>query len=267
MPDRVITSIESDIATVALNRPDKHNGLDMPMLHELIQTGEKLKKNRQVRAVILKGNGPSFSAGLDFASAAKKPVGIAGAFLKNPLKERNAFQQMCWVWRELPVPVIAVVQGNCFGGGLQIALAADFRLSARDARYSVMEIKWGLIPDLTGTKTLAEILPMDKVKELAMTGRIVDADEALTLGLVTRVCDDPVGEAQAMAELFRGKSPDGLAGIKRVIQDNWNVDDDKALARERRIQAKILMGKNQRIAMQANFKKAQPEFKKRMNWD
>ena len=266
MSERVTTEIENQIATVTLNRPDKHNGLDMPMLHELIAAGRRIRKDRDIRVVIMKGNGPSFCAGLDFGSAAKKPAGIARAFLKAPLAERNAFQEMCWVWRELPLPVIAVVHGNCFGGGLQLALAADFRLASADARLSVMEIKWGLIPDLTGTKTLAELLRMDQVKELAMTGRIVDADESLRLGLLTRLCDDPLAEAAEMATLLASKSPDALAGIKQVIQENWNEDDSGALARERRIQARILTRKNQRIAMQANFKGETPKFRPRGSW-
>lgn len=266
MSDRVTVTITQDIATVSLNRPDKHNGLDMPMLYALIEAGKEIKNNRDIRAVILRGEGPSFCSGLDFGSAAKKPAGIVKAFLKTPLSERNAFQQMCWIWREIPAPVIAVVHGNCFGGGLQLALAADFRFSSADAQFSVMEIKWGLIPDLTGTKTLAELLPMDRVKELTMTGRVIDAREALLLGLITELKEDPLQRARDLAAQLSEKSPDALAGIKKVIQENWNANDTDALARERRIQSKILLGKNQRIAMQANFKKQKPAFVRRMKW-
>lgn len=259
-----VTRHDADgIATVTLNRPDKMNGLDLAMVHALCETGKQIRADKSVRAVILRGEGPCFCAGLDFAKVTKQPAGIMRAFLKPVWRERNAFQQCCWVWRELPVPVIAVVHGHCYGGGLQIALAADFRFARSDARLSVMEIKWGLIPDLTGTKTLAELVPMDVAKELTMTGRVFSGEEAKALGLVTRLAEDPLAEAQALAAELVQKSPDALAGIKKVFHENWSAGESEALANERSIQARLMLGQNQRRAMQAGLKKQPARFRAR----
>ncbi len=255
--------IEQGIATVTLNRPDKMNGLDLEMIDQLCATGKALRSDKSVRVVILRGAGPCFSAGLDFAKVMKQPSGIMRAFLRPIWKDRNAFQQCCWVWRELPVPVIAAIHGHCYGGGLQIALAADFRYASEDARLSVMEIRYGLIPDLTGTRTLSELVRMDVAKELSMTGRILPAAEAQELGLITRLVEDPYTEALATATQLTEKSPDALAGIKKVFHENWTADESAALGNERSIQARLLMGQNQRRALKAGMRKERPKFRAR----
>ncbi len=263
MGNRITREDESGIVTVTLNRPEKMNGLDLEMVHELCEMGRRLRGDKSVRVVILRGAGPCFCAGLDFAKVTKQPAGIMRAFLKPIWRDRNAFQQCCWVWRELPVPVIAAVHGHCYGGGLQIALAADFRFARADAQLSVMEIKWGLIPDLTGTKTLSELVPMDIAKELTMTGRVISGTEAQALGLVTRLAEDPLAAAQELAAELVQKSPDALAGIKKVFHENRTADESAALANERSIQARILMGQNQRRAMQAGLRKQPAKFRAR----
>ncbi len=263
MGNRITRQDHGGITTVTLNRPDKMNGLDLEMVHALCEVGKEIRADKSVRVVILRGEGDCFCAGLDFAKVTRQPTGIMRAFLKPIWRDRNAFQQCCWVWRELPVPVIAVVHGHCYGGGLQIALAADFRFARADARLSVMEIKWGLIPDLTGTKTISELVPIDVAKELAMTGRVISGQEAQALGLVTRLSEDPVAAAQALATELIQKSPDALAGIKKVFHENRTADDSTALANERSIQTRILLGQNQRRAMQAGLKKVPAKFRAR----
>lgn len=260
---RIELSIQGHLATVTLNRPEKYNGLDLETLRALVACAKQLKKNRDVRVVILRGAGKAFCAGLDFPSVSKKPLGMLLAFSKFGVKKTNLFQKACWAWRTLPMPVIAELHGYCYGGGLQLALAADFRIATPDCELSIMEIKWGLIPDMTGTVTLRELLPMDVAKELAMTGRRFDAREGLALHLITRLADDPHQAALELADALLERSPDAVSATKALFQGTWNASEEQAFDLESRLQFKLLRGKNQREAMAANFKKRSPSFRSR----
>lgn len=266
MPDlnRVLVDVRDGIATVSLNRPDKHNALDLPMFDAIVDAAAGLRKRRDLRAVILLGAGPSFCSGLDVASVLGKPLKMARSFATYGVKQANVFQQVGLCWRELPVPVIAAIHGSCYGGGLQIALGADFRIAAADAKLSIMEIKWGLVPDMSGTVTLRELMPLDVAKKLAMTGQIVSGMEALALRLVTEVAADPHAAALELAQTLAGKSPDALAGIKQLFDANWSsASESRALALERKVQLRMLTGANQREAVKANVEKRAPAFKPR----
>ena len=260
---RVTLSINDHIATVSLNRPDKYNGLDLEMMRGLVASAKTIKKNRDVRVVILRGEGKAFCAGLDFATVTKTPLKMLLAFTKFGIKKTNLFQQACWAWRELPVPVIAVLHGYCYGGGLQLALAADFRIATPDCELSVMESKWGLIPDMTGTVTLRELVPMDVAKELAMTGRRFDAVEAKTLHLVTQVAEQPEQAARALADAILTRSPDAVSATKALFQSTRHAAEEQAFDRESSLQFKLLRGRNQGEAMAANLKKREPRFRPR----
>jgi len=260
---RVTLSINDHIATVSLNRPEKYNGLDLEMLQALVRTAKAVKKNRDVRVVILRGEGKAFCAGLDFATVTKTPLKMLLAFTKFGIKKTNLFQQACWAWRELPVPVIAVLHGYCYGGGLQLALAADFRIATPDCELSVMESKWGLIPDMTGTVTLRELEPMDVAKELAMTGRRFDAVEAKTLHLVTQVAERPEQAARALAGAILTRSPDAVSATKALFHSTRHAAEEQAFDRESSLQFKLLRGRNQGEAMAANLKKREPRFRPR----
>ena len=261
--DRVTLAIEGHIATVSLNRPDKYNGLDLEMMRGLVACAKTIKKNRDVRVVILRGEGKAFCAGLDFATVTKTPLKMLLAFTKFGVKKTNLFQQACWAWRELPVPVIAVLHGYCYGGGLQLALAADFRIATPDCELSVMESKWGLIPDMTGTVTLRELVPMDVAKELAMTGRRFDAVEAKTLHLVTQVAEQPEQAARALADAILTRSPDAVSATKALFHSTRHAAEDQAFDQESSLQFKLLRGRNQGEAMAANLKKREPRFRPR----
>lgn len=261
--DRVTLAIEGHMATVSLNRPDKYNGLDLEMMRGLVACAKTIKKNRDVRVVILRGEGKAFCAGLDFATVTKTPLKMLLAFTKFGVKKTNLFQQACWAWRELPVPVIAVLHGYCYGGGLQLALAADFRIATPDCELSVMESKWGLIPDMTGTVTLRELVPMDVAKELAMTGRRFDAVEAKTLHLVTQVAEQPEQAARALADAILTRSPDAVSATKALFHSTRHAAEDQAFDRESSLQFKLLRGRNQGEAMAANLKKREPRFRPR----
>jgi len=255
---RVLCEVRNHIAYVVMNRPQKLNGLDMAMFTEMIATAKKIRKDRSVRAVILSGNGESFCAGLDFKAVSKKPSMIAKIFLKWPWTKLNIAQQIAHCWRDLPVPVICAIHGNCFGGGMQIALACDYRIAAPDANLSIMEVKWGLIPDMSGMVTLSRLTRADIAQELTMTGRQFPATEGYDYGLISKLADNPLAEAQTLAETIAGKSPDAVAAAKYLFKKTWKADTWKVLRWERWVQARLLGRKNQKIAMANGMAKDRP---------
>ena len=263
MQNRVQLEVRGPIAYVSLARPDKLNGLDWDMLQGLVSAAAAIRRKREVRAVILRGEGPAFCAGLDFKTFGQQPLRAVRGFLKYGLKSTNLFQQACWCWRELPVPVIAVLHGRCYGGGMQIALAADFRIATPDCECSIMEAKWGLIPDMTGSVTLRELVPIDLAKELTMTGRLFSGAEAQRMNLVTRIADEPLAAAEALARELMTRSPDAVAAAKALFHRTWFASVRRAFDTESGIQLRLLRGANQRIAMRANFARKQPEFRPR----
>jgi enoyl-CoA hydratase/carnithine racemase len=263
MSTRVSTEIRDEVAHVTMTRADKRNGLDLEMMRALVDAAKQLKGNREIRAVILKGEGESFCAGLDFGSVGKHPVRFALGFLRAPGSATNLYQQVCWAWRELPVPVIAVVHGHCFGGGMQLALAADFRFATPDAQLSIMEAKWGLVPDMTGTVTVRELLGMDVAKRLTMTGEIIDGERAAELGLVTAAGPTPLKEAEALVEQLKTRSPDSVAATKALFHRTRHLSPRAAFRLESRIQRKLLLGANHKIAKAAGIAKEVPKFVRR----
>jgi enoyl-CoA hydratase/carnithine racemase len=262
--ERVLLEVRDRIAYATLNRPDRLNGLDFPMFHGLVEAAKRIEKDRDVRVVVLQGAGKAFCAGLDFEAFGRESVlSQARAFAKLPGRETNLFQEACWAWRRLPVPVLAVTHGYCFGGGLQLALAADFRFTTPDCEFSVMEGKWGLIPDMTGSVTLRELLPMDLAKRLAMTAEVFDGTKAREYGLVTAVADDPVKEADALAGELITRSPDAIAATKRLFHETWYRAPRWAFLTETLLQGRLLTGINHKIARKAGLAKQRPEWKQR----
>lgn len=262
VPQRISLDIQGAIAHVRLARPEKLNGMDFPMLRALVRAAGEIRRHRQVRAVILSGEGAAFSAGLDFAAVTRKPWEVVKAFVTLG-RSTNLFQRACWCWRELPVPVIAVLHGRCYGGALQVALAADFRIATPDCELSVMEGKWGLIPDMSGSVSLRELVPIDVAKRLTMTAQVISGTEAKALNLVTEVADDPMAAAEALAAELCARSPDAVAGAKALFQRAWSASIRGAFAAERRIQFQIMRGPNWRIALSAGLEKKAPQFRER----
>jgi enoyl-CoA hydratase/carnithine racemase len=254
--DRVRLTIDGTVAHVCLTRADKHNGMDFAMLRGVLAAQRSLRAMRDVRAVILHGDGPSFCAGLDFKSVLGKPALTAWMYTQLWWTRRNDFQAWSMGWRDLGVPVIAAVHGNCFGAGIQLALGADIRIASPDAKLSVMEAKWGLVPDMGGPTLLREILPLDAAKEITLTGRVLDAAEAKALGLVTHVSDDPLAHARRLAAEIATRSPDAVAAAKHLLQEAWSADERRSLASERRWQRRLVGTKNQRAAIEQNQKRA-----------
>jgi enoyl-CoA hydratase/carnithine racemase len=259
-PGHVTCTVENGVAQVRLDRPEKLNALTLVLLGELVATATRLRRDRTLRAVVLAGEGDAFCAGLDFASVLRRPARIAGAFVPRPLRGTNTFQEACWAWRRLPVPVIAAVHGHCLGGGLQIALAADFRYATPDSRWSVLEGKWGIIPDMSGVRSMAQLVGIDTAKRLTMTAEVLSGTEAHRLGLVTGLADDPLAAAGELVERLRVRSPDQLAAAKRLFDDTWTASARRTFARERIEQARLLVARNTGVARQAAVRALVPEF-------
>ena len=259
----VTTRIEDSIAHVRLSRQEKLNALTLDTLTELAGTARRLLRDRTLRAAVLAGDRDSFCSGLDIVGTLRSPRRSVGALLPVPWRGTNLFQEACWSWRRLGVPVIAAVHGHCYGGGLQIALGADFRFATPDSKWSVLEGKWGIIPDMTGIRTLSELVGLDIAKRLTMTAEVVTGAEAARLGLVTEVHDDPVAAATSFARQLAGRSPDAVAAAKRLLDAAVTGSARRTFARERRIQLRLLMLPNTRITQRAAQKKAQPDYRPR----
>lgn len=259
MSERISVNITDGVADVRLTRSDKMNALDDAMFSALVETGESLKTNKDVRCVVLSGEGRAFCAGLDMGNFGKMAGGDnAGSDSKGTkvadtegrLEKRtngiaNRPQYAAWVWREVPVPVIAAVHGVAFGGGFQICLGADMRYVAPDTKMSVMEIKWGLVPDMAGTVLMRHLAREDIVRELAYTGRIFTGTEAHEYGFATRLCDDPLEQALATAREIAGKNPDAIRANKRIFNAAPLVDDAQGLLTESVEQDAIIGSPNQ----------------------
>lgn len=256
----VTCTVDEGVARVWLDRPDKLNGLTLDMLAELTATSRRLRKDKSLRAVVLTGAGESFSAGLDFGSALRSPGRIARSFIPSLVRGTNIFQEAAWGWRRLPVPVIAAVQGHCYGGGLQIALGADFRISTPGAQWSVLEAKWGLIPDMSGIRSLAQVVGIDTAKLLTMTGETFSGTRAEELGLVTQLAEDPMTAADELVAQLKARSPDAIAAAKRLFEGTWTSTPRRTFARERAEQLLLLLNPNTRIARRAAFERETPVF-------
>ncbi|MET8471876.1 crotonase/enoyl-CoA hydratase family protein [Streptomyces sp. NPDC006422] len=261
---RVKVTVTDGVADVRLDRPEKRNALDPAMFEALVATGERLKTEQGVRAVVLSGEGPDFCAGLDFTAfeAMRDGERISGLAELPPSDgpARAAGQRAAYVWAELPVPVIAALRGNALGGGLQIALGADIRIVAPDARLSVFEVAWGLVPDMTGTQLLPELVGRDVAKELTYTARVVGGEEAARIGLATYAADDPVAAALETARRIAGQSPHAVRAAKRLLDLAGRTDLATGFAEEQKEIGALIGSPNQVEAVAARFAKRAPRF-------
>ncbi len=266
MADLVTIEVSAGIADVRLNRPEKYNALNPAMFEAIIEAGEQLAQAKDVRVVVLSGNGRGFCAGLDMsgfqgmADNSGDERNPTGSLLARDERPENHAQRPAYVWKRMPVPVIAAIHGVAYGGGCQIALGADIRFAAPDAKMSVMEIKWGLIPDMSITQTLRDLLPQDVAKELTFSGRILNGEQAQALGLVTHVSEDPLAAAMTLAEEIARKSPDAIRAAKRLFEESWHADERTGLALESRLQVELIGSPNQVEAIKANFENRLPDF-------
>ena len=250
-PERVQVAISNGVADVRLTRADKHNGLDWRMFVAINEAVDEVAAaGDDVRVVVLSGEGPSFCAGLDFKSFMSGEGDLSGdGFARQNGDDANYAQRVTYGWRSLPVPVIAALRGACMGGGLQLALAADMRIADPSTRMAVMEIRYGLVPDM-GLSQVIDVVRPDVARELAYTGRVVEAEEARELGLVTRISEDADADARALAAEIADKSPDAIRRIKRLAADAWGHPPGEALKLEEDLQREVIGTPNQIAAVQ-----------------
>lgn len=270
MEDRVTIDLSGGVADVRLARADKLNALDPAMFGALVAAGERLKAATGLRAVVLSGEGRAFCAGLDAGNfmrmaSRRERVTLEAITGSDRADERtpagaNRAQQAVMTWRELPVPVIAAVHGVAFGGGFQLSLAADLRFVAPEAQLSIAEVRWGLVPDMAGMLLMRGLVRDDVARELTFSGRVFDGREALALGLATRVCTDPRGEALAYAREIAARSPDAIRAAKRLFALAAAGDPRAILEAETAEQKKLIGSPNQREAVLANQEKRAPRF-------
>lgn len=260
MAERVTIDITAGVADVRLNRPDKVNALDGAMFAALVEAGDALAADRSVRAVVLSGEGKGFCAGLDIAAFMGAGAGEQGASASFDLlggreggRIANLAQQVAYTWTEMAAPVIAAVHGVAFGGGIQIALGADIRIVAPDARLSVMEIRWGLLADMTGLQMLPRLVGLDVAKELAFTGRRISGTEAVQLGLATRVSDDPHGDAMALATEIAGRNPAAVQASKALLNASGTRPLAESFREETRLMTEVIGSPNQMEAVAAEL--------------
>jgi enoyl-CoA hydratase/carnithine racemase len=258
--DRVRIEIAERVAVVTLTRPEKHNALDAAMFEAIIAAADRLASEPAVRAVVLHGEGPSFCSGLDLMSMLSEPAGLPGLVERLHGGVPTWFQRAAYDWMRVPVPVIAAIHGNCLGGGMQIALAADIRIATPDARLSVMEVKWGLVPDMSISRTLPRLVAIDVAKELTFTGRVFSGEEGHGLGVVTSVSADPLASATELAAEIAGRSPHAIRAAKRLYDQAWNGPVEETLALEAELQRGLIGSPNQLAAVAAGMAKRDPEF-------
>jgi enoyl-CoA hydratase/carnithine racemase len=264
MSELVNISIENHVADVRFNRPEKYNALSFDMIDAMVNAINRLDKEPGVRVVVISGEGKSFCAGLDVENFAALQSG-ENKFpnLTDRYQNRisNIYQHIGYGWKELPVPVIAAIHGVALGGGFQIAMGADIRFSRPDAKFSLMEMRWGLIPDMSVTQTIRDVVSIDVAKELIFTGKVIQGEEAARLKLVTHVCEKPYEEAMALALEIASKNPDAIRAAKKLINEVWHGDSGRGLLMESELMMTLMGSPNQLEAVTATFTKRSPKFK------
>ena len=264
MSELVKITIENNVADVRFNRPDKFNALSLDLIDAMANAINRLAKEPGVRVVVISGEGKSFCAGLDVENFA---VLLSGENKFPDLTARyqdkisNIYQYIGYGWKELPVPVIAAIHGVCLGGGFQIAMGADIRFSTADAKFSLMEMRWGLIPDMSVSQTIRDFVPLDVAKELIFTGKVIKGDEAARLNLVTHLSEKPYEDAMALAREIAAKNPDAVRAAKKLLNEAWHGDSARGLMMESELMMTLMGSPNQLEAVNASFTKQPPKFK------
>jgi len=259
--DRIAIELGEDgVADVCFVRADKMNALDHDMFERIIEAGHALQRMKGLRAVVLSGEGRAFCAGLDLSNFSRKPAEDEPSLTERTYGNSNRPQQVAMQWRKLPVPVIAAVHGVCFGGGLQIASGADIRVVHPATRMAIMEMKWGLVPDMGGYVLWRGLVRDDVLRELIYTNREFTGDEALTLGLATYLDENPRERALTMARQIANKNPHAIRAAKRLHADMYERDTDAILMEESIEQHGIMRSRNQIEAVMAEMERRKPNF-------
>ena len=256
----VLTDIENGIADIRLNRPDKMNAIVQELIEAMAEACAAACADPSVRVIVLRGEGRAFCAGLDTGNFGKmvqsRGPSFGGDITARTHGRSNLFQHAGMMWREARVPVIAALHGVCFGGGLQIALGADIRVAAPGTRLSVMEMKWGLVPDMSGMVTLRHLVRGDVLRRLVYTAEVLEAEAAAGLGLVTEVAADPVARAMALAADIAGRSPSAMVSAKALLNiAEGDASEEEVLLAESRLQQDLIGGADQVETVMAQMQK------------
>jgi len=266
MMETISLEIVEHIADIRLNRPEKRNAINLELMLSLITAAKQLKANKQLRAIVLSGNGEAFCAGMDFGIFTDMLSGeitadsTAEGFEDLGEQGANQGQQMGWLWQEIPVPVIAAVHGAALGAGLNIALGADIRIVTPDAKLGFLEITWGFLPDTSATQSLRHLASLDRIKELIFTGRLFSGQEAYEYGLATELADSPHERALEMATTIAGRNPDAIRRAKDMLNKLAFLSVEEGLALEAEHCRSLLGSPNQLEAAAARFEKRAPRF-------
>lgn len=263
MNERVTISETGQVAIVTLSRPEKKNALDLAMFEGIVAAGQALAERRDVRAVVLTGAGGTFSAGLDVNAMPEMAGFVArqGGIMARSHGRSNLFQAAAMVWAELPMPVIAAIEGYAFGGGFQIMLGADIRIAAPGAQFSVMEGKWGLVPDMGGLVLMPRLARGDVIRRLTYTAEVFGAEQAQGWGFVTEIAADPLARATELAQAIAGRSPDAVRAAKKLIDETATAAPEAALLAESAAQQKLIGTHNQTEAVMAGIARRAPNFR------
>lgn len=268
MSNALQIDIQDHIAHVRLNRPDSHNAIDGAIMNGLLEFARQMMDPGTVRVIVLSGNGKSFCAGLDMGSFAEMSSGALSSDSDNVAQAMqdispggaNRAQQVGWLWQEVPVPVIAAMQGAALGGGLNLALGADIRIVHPAAKFGFVEINWGLLPDMSASQSLRRLVGLDRMKELVLTGRKFSGEQALQYGLATQLSETPLQDALAMARTIAERNPDAVRAAKQVLNNSALVDVAAGLAEEASATRQLLGSPNQLEAITAHFEGRTPNF-------
>ena len=268
--NRISLSVENHVAHVVLSRPEKMNALDSEMFAAIPMVGDEIRGDKSIRAVVVSGDGGNFCAGLDKSNFSSmldnEGLSLGGDEPSSVLAERthgvaNAAQYAVWMWRELPMPVIAAIEGFCLGGGLQIGLGADFRYASIDSQFSILEMRWGIVPDMGSTQIMRHLIRDDIIRELTYTAKLFGAEQAKEWGFITDIADDPVAHAIKVAEQIAYKNPDAIRAAKKILDNSHYLTVQQGLLMESVEQDKIMGSKNQIEAVMAELQKRKPNFK------
>jgi enoyl-CoA hydratase/carnithine racemase len=260
MTDRVVIEMASGIADVRIARAEKMNALDEFLFEALVDAARRLAQERELRAVVLSGDGKAFCAGIDKDCLALLSAAGAGVLAQRSHGITNLYQQAVWGWHELPVPVIAAVHGVAYGAGFQLTLGADIRIAAPDTRFCVMEVLFGLVPDMCGTQLMRHLARDDVIRELTYTGRIFSADEALAYGFITRIAPDYRAQAIALARGIARHSPDAVRAAKKLFNGASTAEAGAAFLAESDAQDRLIGSSNQVEAAAASRERRSPQF-------
>jgi len=261
MNNAVTLTVENHIAQVRLNREDKLNSFNLDLIQGLIDTAAAIEADKSVRVVVMAGAGRCFSAGIDVKGLLGQPGAAEKLLSRTPDHDANLVQQCVIAWRDLSAPVITALHGYAFGAGFQLAMAADIRIAQADTELSIMEIRWGIIPDMGVSTILPTLINQDVAKLLTFTGQRISASTGLGYGLVTQLADDPLAVANELATTIAGNNPDAIRAGKQLINNSWSAPRAEALLMEEQLQLKVLAGANQKEAMMAGMEKRTPVFK------